>query len=64
MYYMFELVLTGYDLARQGDKDQLLSRHLLNYLHYQGTDPHYTIEDDLFSLAMVIITVVLDCSPN
>ena len=58
------LVLTGYDLARQGDENQFLNDNLLDYLHYQGTDPQYEIEDDLFSLAMIILAIVLKCRPR
>ena len=64
MYLRLHSVLTGYDLARQGDDSQFLNTNLLDYLHYQGTDPQYEIEDDLFSLAMVILTIVLKCKPK
>jgi hypothetical protein len=37
LYFAEYLVLTGYDLARQGDQNQFLSSNLLEYLHYQGT---------------------------
>ena len=43
MYLHSNLVLTGYDLARQGDENQFLSTNLLEYLHFQGTDPQYEI---------------------
>lgn len=58
-----DTVLTAYDFERQGDKKQLLSTSLLNYLYYQGTEPKYRLEDDLFSLGMIIIAIVLECTP-
>ena len=51
-------------MARQGDQNQILSSKLLNYLYYQGTAPHYTIEDDLFSLGLLIIIIVLGVDPR
>jgi len=64
LYIFCDSVLTGYDFERQGDTQQLLSSHLLNYLYYQGTEPKYTLEDDLFSLAMIVIAVVLGDKPE
>lgn len=60
MYQQTYPVLTGYDLALQGDQNQLLSNRLLNYLHYQGTEPHYTIDDDLFSLGMAATAITIN----
>ena len=56
--------MTGYDLARQGDQQQFLSAPLLNYLYYQGTDPKYNIHDDLYSLGLVVIAIVLEVEPK
>jgi hypothetical protein len=51
-------------LARGGDEHQLLSEKNLNILNLKGTKPDYNIEDDLFSLGLVVIVIVLKCSPK
>jgi hypothetical protein len=57
-------VLTGYDLARQGDHNQILSPKLLTLLQYESTLPDYEIEDDLFSLGLMIIAIVMRAHPR
>ena len=33
-------------------------------LNLKGTKPDYNIEDDLFSLGMMVVAIVLRCSPK
>ncbi len=58
------LVLTGYDLARQGDHNQILSPKLLALLQYESTLPDYDIEDDLFSLGLMIVAIATRTHPK
>ena len=47
-----------------GDQGQLLSEKNLVVLNNEGTRPEYELEDDLFSLALVVLLLVLQCEPE
>jgi hypothetical protein len=47
-----------------GDRGQLLSEKNLVVLNNEGTRPEYELEDDLFSLALVALVLVLRCEPE
>lgn len=58
------LVLTGVDMAMQGDEQQFLSINMLTFMNNSGCWPIYDYEDDLFSLALLTIAIVLKCNPK
>lgn len=49
---------------RQGDKNQLLNDKNLFVVNNEGTKPDYELDDDLFSLGLLAIVLVLKCDPQ
>lgn len=52
------LVVKSYELVRRGCRNQFLSPKLLTNLEYRSLEPYYEIEDDFFSLGMVILSLI------
>jgi len=52
------------DLAIQGDQQQFLSPDMLIVKNHKGSDPKYKKKDDLFSLGLLVICLILNCQPK
>ena len=64
MYSFRNLVVKSYDLVRRGCRDQFLSQKLLTNLDYRSLEPYYELEDDLFSLGMIILSLTSKAPPS
>ena len=64
IYFLSNLVVKSYDLVRRGCRNQLLSQKLLTNLEYRSLEPFYELEDDLFGLGMIVLTLVSKVMPN
>jgi|LakMenEpi03Aug12_release.lakeMendotaPanAssembly.Ray.scaffolds.fasta_scaffold1229101_1 hypothetical protein len=60
--HMFDIInidVTSYDLVKRGSREQFLSEKLLTNLSYKTLTPFYELQDDNFSLGMIILMLTL-----